>query len=357
MSVVVRAATDLGLKRSQNEDSYGAWIPSEAAELERRGVLLVVADGMGGSSAGEVASKLAVQTVLRCYREAPGDDPLEDLYRAVEAANQIVHHESATHPDLSGMGTTCSAVVVRERDVFLAHVGDSRCYLVQNGRIRQLTRDHSLVAQLVRDGQLTADQARVDPRRNVVTRSVGVGAQVEIDAEHEPALLNPGDTLLMCTDGLHGQVADDELKAAAVEPDLERGCQQAIALANQRGGPDNITVIMARKLAGGRPQERDVPGEPGRGIEDRETEDDGDEDGEVYAPGRANGERAVRPSAARARRQRSSSTMMLWLAVALAVLLLAVAAMALVMRRMGHDSKGLGARPRSPAAEVRVAWR
>ena len=125
------------------------------------------------------------------------------------------------------MGTTCTAVVLRGADAYLAHVGDSRAYLIQDGRIRQLTRDHSLVAQLVRDGQLTPEQAKVDPRRNVVTRSVGVGPHVEIDAEPVPVMLRAGDTVLVCSDGLHGVVADEELKAAASNADLAQGCADA----------------------------------------------------------------------------------------------------------------------------------
>jgi protein phosphatase len=250
MIVEVKAATDLGLKRAQNEDSHGEWIPEARGERQRRGTLLVVADGMGGSRAGEVASRLAVETVLRLYREAPGEDLLEDLHHAVEAANKVIHRESTARPELSGMGTTCTAVVLRGTDAYIAHVGDSRAYLIQDGHIRQLTRDHSLVAQLVREGQLTPDQAKVDPRRNVVTRSVGVGAHVEIDADHAPGILRPGDTVLVCSDGLHGVVADEELKAAASTPDLGQGCRDAIALANRRGGPDNITLILARIAAG-----------------------------------------------------------------------------------------------------------
>jgi protein phosphatase len=249
MGVVVRSATDLGLKRSQNEDSLVVWIPAAREERMRRGALLVVADGMGGSRAGEVASRLAVQTVLRCYRDAPGQDLLEDLHHAIDTANQVVHAESVAHPSFGGMGTTCTAVVMRDGDAYVAHVGDSRAYLVGGGRIRQLTRDHSLVAQLVREGQLTSDQARVDPRRNVVTRSVGVAAHVEIDAEHEPGSLRPGDTILICSDGLHGLLDVEELAALAGAPDLEQACRDAIALANRRGGPDNITLILARVVA------------------------------------------------------------------------------------------------------------
>ena len=249
MVVEVRSATDIGLKRAQNEDSHAAWIPPTPEERARHGTLLVVADGMGGSRAGEIASRLAVETVLGCYSEAPGLDPLDDLKRAVDAANRIVHRESASHPEMAGMGTTCTAVVVRGADAYYAHVGDSRAYLIQDGRIHQLTRDHSLVAQLVREGQLTPEQAKVDPRRNVVTRSVGVGPHVEIDVEHEPGMLRPGDTLLVCSDGLHGVVSDEELQAAASSPDLAQGCIEAIRLANSRGGPDNITVVLARVVA------------------------------------------------------------------------------------------------------------
>src|SRR5262245_43618714 len=126
MNVAVSAATDLGLKRSQNEDCHGVWIPEDPAERERRGVLLAVADGMGGSRAGEVASRLAVETVLKAWREAPGGDVLADLHGAVEAANRVVHGESVAHPDMSGMGTTCTAVVVRDGSAYYAHVGDSR---------------------------------------------------------------------------------------------------------------------------------------------------------------------------------------------------------------------------------------
>src|SRR5262249_18634791 len=206
-----KAPTDLGLKRTQNEDSHGLWMPDDEAERDRRGVLIVVADGMGGSQAGEVASRLAVDTVIKTYVESDGADPLESLHSAVVAANEAVHAESQAHPDLTGMGTTCTAVVVQDRHALVAHVGDSRAYLVRDGRIRQLTRDHSLVAQLVMRHELTPEQARLDPRRNVVTRSVGVGPEVEVDAERLEVPLVRGDTLLLCSDGLHGLVGDDEL--------------------------------------------------------------------------------------------------------------------------------------------------
>jgi protein phosphatase len=250
MTIAVKAATDLGLKRSQNEDSHGFWIPEDESRRARRGVLLIVADGMGGSQAGEVASRLAVETVLGVYRSAEDEDIPAVLRRAVEEANRVVHRESAAHPDLQGMGTTCTAVAVRGHDAWLAHVGDSRAYLVRNRAIEQLTRDHSLVAQLQADGHLTADQARSDPRRNVVTRSVGVGETVQVDAEAVAEALEPGDAVVVSSDGLHGVVGDEEIASTVDAFAPEEACQRLIRVANARGGPDNITVIVGRLTAG-----------------------------------------------------------------------------------------------------------
>jgi len=246
MKVIVKSATDLGLIRRDNEDSHGSWVPADPEELRRRGALLVIADGMGGARAGKVASRMTVDTVLRVYRESPSVHPLSDLRAAIVSANQAVHSESQNHPELGGMGTTCTALVVREGESFVAHVGDTRAYLVRQRRIQQLTRDHSLVAQLVEEHQMSADQARADRRRNVVTRSIGIEPEVDVDADRIPVPLVARDTLLLCTDGLHGLVRDDELSPLASEADLERSCRQMIALARQRGGPDNITVVLAR---------------------------------------------------------------------------------------------------------------
>src|SRR6266850_5856737 len=228
ISIVARAATDMGLKRTNNEDSYGCWLPDDPEERERRGLLLTVADGMGGVKGGEVASRITVEALMRAYRDAPGADIAEDLHGAVVTANAMVHRESVQHPELSGMGTTCTAAVVRGRDLYIAHVGDSRAYLVRSGRIRQLTHDHSLVGQLVRDRQLTAEQARTDPRRNVVTRSVGIGAEVDVDAERMSEPLRHGDVLILCTDGLHGLVSDEELSAAVTRHDPDQACDTLV---------------------------------------------------------------------------------------------------------------------------------
>ena len=383
MTLEIRAATDLGMKRSQNEDSHGTWVSDDPAERERRGVLVVVADGMGGSRAGEVASRLAVETVIRTYREGRSQNPLDDLYRAVENANQVVHTESVSHPDMSGMGTTCTALVVRGPDAYVAHVGDSRCYAVLDGQLRQLTQDHSLVAQLVRDGQLTPAQARTDPRRNVVTRSVGVGANVEIDAQRFESLLREGDTLLLCSDGLHGLVSDDELAHLASEDRLDDACVRAIVTANQRGGHDNITVVLARaheSSAAPAVLAAEVPVEPRARTftpghlpdDDRDREDvehthismpamrraepvrardDDDEDDALPAH---TGPRAA--ARAVAVENQDSKKTALWIFVALVVLLIAIAAAALVLIRMNRQSSALGSNA-APETRSQLAWR
>ena len=245
MRVATAAATDVGRKRSGNEDSYAVEVLPPSGG--RPGfTLLVVCDGMGGSNAGEVASRMSVETILRSLEQDPSADIAEALGRAVVMANTEVWEHNQSRADLAGMGTTCTALGIRPEEAVIAHVGDSRAYLVRAGRIRQITHDHSLVAQLVARKQMTPEEARTDPRRNVVTRSVGVAATVEPDVERLEETLRPGDTFLLCSDGLHGQVNDQELARVASGESLDRACRELIRLGNERGGPDNLTVLLAR---------------------------------------------------------------------------------------------------------------
>jgi len=308
--VRVGAASDPGLKRAQNEDSFGCWLPEDPEDGRRRGLLLAVADGMGGARGGQVASRLAIETIGSAWRQSDGANLAGELRAALAAANLRIHGESESRPELAGMGTTCTAAVLRDGELAVAHVGDSRAYLVRGGRIRQLTHDHSLVGQLVQERQITAAQARTDPRRNVVTRSVGVGPQVEIDVEGAGEKLAPGDTLILCTDGLHGLVSDEELRVGASEPDPDSGCRTLISLARERGGPDNITVVLAR-------------------VESA--------DGAVRA--------RPAPATARPRRSRSSKATMLLIVGASIVLLLALTAIGLLASRLLHPKRMLGAAP------------
>jgi protein phosphatase len=250
MRLEIHAATDVGRRRTQNEDSHVVWVPEDPVVRERLGVLMVVADGMGGALAGEVASRIAAETVRRMWEDSPGPADAAALGRAIEEANHLIHHQSESRPDHRGMGTTCTAVAVVRRRVLIAHVGDSRVYLVHGGAGRTLTRDHSLVAQLLADGHLTEEQARVDPRRNVVSRSVGVSENVDVDVVEVAEPLADGDILVLSSDGLHGLVSDEEIAAAATGHGPAEAGRALIALANARGGPDNITVVIARAVAG-----------------------------------------------------------------------------------------------------------
>ena len=243
---VIATATDVGRKRSGNEDSHALWVSDDAAVRASQGMLLVVCDGMGGASAGEVASKLAADTVVEVVRAGGFEDPAEALREAIESANGAVHSQATANAEQRGMGTTCTAVVLRGREVWAGHVGDSRAYLVRGTKIMKLTKDHSLVAELIEKGHLTEAEAKHDHRRNVVTRSVGALDHVQVDSERVVDKLKPGDALVICSDGLHGLVTDYEIGMIAGEQAPADACASLIDLANERGGPDNITAIVAR---------------------------------------------------------------------------------------------------------------
>jgi protein phosphatase len=232
------AASDVGRRRRINEDRY-ALVP----ELG----LFLVADGMGGHTAGQVASSLATEAVTRCVRGGePGTGSLAECLReAVFAANLEVFQTAQERPELSGMGTTLVTMLFAGERAALAHVGDSRAYLVRRGRIRQLTDDHSLVGELQRRGELSADAARDHPHRHVLTRALGVRRAVQPDlAELEIA---GQDVFVLCTDGLTTHVRDEEIaKAVAGEVDPAEAAQALVALANTRGGEDNVTVAIVR---------------------------------------------------------------------------------------------------------------
>lgn len=238
--------SDTGLVRSENQDFA---LVSAPAELPvEKGRLLVVADGMGGHRGGATASRLAANTIKSRYVDGNGEDVSEALREAFQTANLTIFHEAQSNPDLRGMGTTTSAVVVRDGKAYVAHVGDSRVYLVHRGEIRQLTDDHSLVASMVREGLLTSKEAEVHPRRNVLQRSMGVSEAVEVDVL-PPLDVEEGDTFILCSDGLHGLVREPELQQIATLP-VDNAVQEFIKRALERGAPDNVTVVVARVEAG-----------------------------------------------------------------------------------------------------------
>jgi protein phosphatase len=238
--MILRAAasSDVGRRRRTNEDRYAL-----APELG----LFLVADGMGGHSAGQVASELAARAMVRAVAgaEAAGAVPGERLREAVARANAEVFQTAQNKPELAGMGTTLVALLGAERRVGLAHVGDSRAYLVRCGLIHRLTEDHSLVGELVRRREITAAAAREHPHRHVLTRALGVRRQVEPELLEVPP--ERGDVFVLCSDGLTTHVADHEIAAAVAESsDLQHACDGLVALANSRGGEDNVTVVLVR---------------------------------------------------------------------------------------------------------------
>src|ERR1041384_76262 len=240
--VLASVQTDPGCVRELNEDAGLYAQLSEPDTLARKGRLALVADGMGGHSAGEVASGLAVEVISRTYYEAEADAPAA-LRQAFAAANRRIYEAATQDEKLQGMGTTCTALALCDGAAFAAHVGDSRLYLVRDDEIYLLTEDHSAVMELVKQGLISPAEARRHPDKNVILRALGTTPAVEASMWDEPLPVRTGDQFLLCSDGLHDLVADAEIKevvSAASHP--HEACTQLIALARARGGHDNITV-------------------------------------------------------------------------------------------------------------------
>jgi len=235
--------TDVGKVRDHNEDCVLVPKVSEA-DQKRKGRLFIVADGMGGYQAGEVASEMAARTVARVYYEDPSEDATTRLSNAVQAANAEVHQQAQSNTARAGMGTTMVAVALVGRTAYVASVGDSRAYVAHKGELNQITHDHSFVGEQVRAGILTKEQARTHPQRNVITRALGSQPTVKVDTFSGE--LSDGDVLVMCTDGLTGHVPDDKLRDTVLSLPPEQVVPQLIQMAKDDGGSDNITAIVLR---------------------------------------------------------------------------------------------------------------
>jgi protein phosphatase len=230
------ADTDVGKTRDHNEDSFGFGTPEQA---ERLGDLLVVCDGMGGHAAGEIASKIGVEAILSIYYGEDSEDRAHVLQQAFEQANEQIYERGN-----GSMGTTGVAALLLHDALHIANVGDSRAYLIRDGEIRQISRDHSFVSDQVAAGLITADQARSSPHRNVITRALGYQSGVTVDMFRWPLQID--DIIVLCSDGLHGLVTDAEIARIAGEATPEEAVHQLIGLANSRGGTDNITVAIVQ---------------------------------------------------------------------------------------------------------------
>src|SRR5256885_5041344 len=260
--VEVFGKTDLGRTRDHNEDRFlVADLSRKAASLQPdvrqhdigpRGTLLVAADGMAGAAAGEVPSERATATtyehLVRTWNAEHEVTPQRFAYRlkeAVEVANASIHAHAKAHPEVRGMGTTTTAAGLLNDHLYLTQVGDSRAYLIRGGQAYQITKDQSLMQRLVEAGELTEEEAAQSERRNIILQALGPDPKVKVDLTHQE--IRRGDVLVLCSDGLSGQVKKEEIaEIVNSERDLQAACDRLIALANQRGGPDNITVIIAR---------------------------------------------------------------------------------------------------------------
>jgi PPM family protein phosphatase len=260
--VHVYGVTDVGRTREHNEDAFLVADLEKAQPLTfsseqthvpgEHGALFMVADGMGGAAAGEIASSMAVDVILSELRgrwtTGPGTDPkvfAVTLHDATEVANDRIHEYATEHPENRGMGTTATIAGILGDTLYIAQVGDSRAYLVREGEVRQLTKDQSLMQRLIEAGEITAEEAEVSERRNIILQALGPEANIKVDITHQQ--LRRGDVLVLCSDGLSGVVRDHEIGRVAREAhDLVTLCNQLIYLANESGGPDNITVVAAR---------------------------------------------------------------------------------------------------------------
>ncbi len=263
-SVIVHVfgRTDVGRTREHNEDAFvvadmtrgNATLQPEVRthEVGDRGTLFMVADGMGGAAAGEIASAMAIEVVLRELSEAFSAVQAPDsatyaaaLKRATAAANAAIHQFALEHPEYRGMGTTATVAGVLGDTLYLAQVGDSRAYLVREGKAQQITKDQSLMQKLIEAGEITEEEAELSERRNIILQALGPEAAIKVDLTYQK--VSRGDVLVLCSDGLSGQVKLEEIaRVVSEEPDLMQVCKRLIDRANENGGPDNITVIAAR---------------------------------------------------------------------------------------------------------------
>jgi protein phosphatase len=244
--VEVSCQSDIGCHRENNEDSFGYWEAEDDHQFQRKGRLAVVADGMGGYEGGLEASRLAVEAIIATYRDSDGTDPQAALSAAIQNAHQQIQQYSVAHPHLRGMGTTCTTIAVVDDSLYYVHVGDTRLYLVRGGQITQVTRDHSYVGKLVEAGMITREDAEKHPQRNILTAALGTSADLFMDSPGQPEPVQSGDVLVICSDGLWGQVRDSEILEALAGKSAEESGRALIQLARERGGPDNITIEILR---------------------------------------------------------------------------------------------------------------
>jgi protein phosphatase len=239
--LIVGAATDAGNVRDRNEDLL--YVPDQSVVEQSDVVILALADGMGGYERGEVASKIAIDTLLSKFSQADSDDPVLLLKQAYRDANRVIFDDGSAKGDHNIMGTTLVAAVIRDDDLTIGNVGDSRAYLLRAGRLNQVTTDHSLVAEQVKMGVMTEDEARESTHKNIITRAIGHRERVEVDI-FEIKLL-PEDKLFLSSDGIHDYLSDDEILDVLKVMEPEPATKELISRALNAGSTDNVSAVCA----------------------------------------------------------------------------------------------------------------
>lgn len=260
-SVQFASLSDIGFRRQNNQDSFAVHLCKEREVWERRGHLFVVCDGMGGHAVGELASKLAVDTIPHAFQKSTAANPRDALQAAVVDANRVINERGTQNREFERMGTTCTALALGSTGILVGHVGDSRAYRIRGNQIDQLTADHSLVWEMIQQRRVHPKDASTLVPKNIITRSLGVEPTVNVDMEGPfPAL--PGDVYVLCSDGLTNLVSDQEIGVTVRELAPAEACRFLVNLANLRGGIDNITVIAVR--LGPMPEAASLEGIPER---------------------------------------------------------------------------------------------
>jgi protein phosphatase len=237
--------SDLGNIRTNNEDMGLFFKVADENVIREKGYMLIVADGMGGHQAGEVASRMATDIVSHEYFKQNGGDVEKELAKVLMVANKSIFEKASSSTAHQGMGTTCTVLVVIGRVVYYAHVGDSRAYMQKGNCIMQITTDHTYVQELVKNGDITAAEAAVHPKRNILTNAMGTKPDMRVDTGKFEYPLENNDRLLLCSDGLYDYLNDTELKEILLTNDIKTSAQVMIQQAKARGGHDNITVVIA----------------------------------------------------------------------------------------------------------------
>lgn len=239
----IAVLTDIGQIRSINQDSFGIF--AKAPICDKKGKIFIVADGMGGHAAGDLASKMAVEHIIERYYLLDGNNSIDkNLEISIKQSNKYIFEKASTDASRKGMGSTITAIVLRGDKGIIANVGDSRTYLIRGGKITQITFDHSWVAEQIRNGVLTVEQARNHPNRNVITRALGIAEETEVDLFNLD--LRKNDIIVLCSDGLYSSVDDEEIRHIALGNSTQLTCRKLVDLANKRGGKDNITVMILK---------------------------------------------------------------------------------------------------------------